>query len=60
MEGQSAAPSLMGFNLLDRTQEYLSQIDGADREHDRQRYGECCRDDNFYVAQPADHRGRSL
>jgi hypothetical protein len=58
MEGQSAAPSLMGFNLLDRTEEYLSQIDGADREHNRQRYGARCRDD--YVAQPADHRGHSL
>jgi hypothetical protein len=60
MEGQSAIPRLVGFNLLDRLEKYFSQIDGTDREHNHQRYSEHCRNDNFYVVHPADHRGHSL
>jgi hypothetical protein len=40
MEGQSAIPGLVGFNLLDRPEKYFSQIDGADREHNHQRNGD--------------------
>jgi hypothetical protein len=39
MEGQSGAPRLMGFDLLDRPEKYFGQMDGADQEHNRQHYG---------------------
>jgi hypothetical protein len=55
MEGKSGAPRLMGFDLLDRPEKYFSQIDGADREHNRERYGKHRRDDKFNVAHFADY-----
>jgi hypothetical protein len=51
---------LMRFNLLDRPEKYLSQMDGADRERSRQRHGNHRRDDYFYGARLADHRADSL
>jgi hypothetical protein len=38
----------------------FSQIDDADREHNRERYGKHRRDDKFHVAHFADHRGLAL
>jgi hypothetical protein len=60
MERQSGAPRLMGFDLLDRPEEYFSQVDGADREHNRERDGQYRRHDKFLGDDFADHPGYSL
>jgi hypothetical protein len=45
----------MGFNLLDRPEKYSSQIDGADREHNRDRDGQHRQHDKFLGDDFADH-----
>ena len=35
----AAGGGVMGFRLVDRAKVVVNQIDGADREHDRQRDG---------------------
>ena len=49
----------MGFNLLDWPEEYFSQMDGADREYNREYDGQR-RHDKFQGDKFADHRGYSL
>jgi hypothetical protein len=53
------APNLMSFDLFNRAEKYISQIDGTDREYDRQPHGQHRRDNNFHAAYLADHRGHS-